>query len=57
MDSVLCVCVFCLHVCVSVYHVYTWCLRWPERELDPQGLDLQMVVSSHVHAGNRTRVL
>lgn len=50
-------CMFVLPACVSVYDVYTWWLTWPERELDPQGLDLQMVVSSHVHAGNRTQVL
>lgn len=54
--------VFCVHVFfflpayLSVYPVCAWCPQRPEVVTDPLELELQMIVSLHVDAGNRTQV-
>jgi hypothetical protein len=37
--------------------VHFWCLRKPEEVLDPLGLELKIIMSHYVDAGNRTQVL
>lgn len=44
----------CLSACVCPLHV--WCLRRSE-EVDPLGLELHEVASSHVGAGNPSQIL
>lgn len=51
-----CVCVFCLHVCVCTMGMSD-AHGGEQRALALLELDLQMVVSCHVGAGNRTWIL
>lgn len=37
------------------HQVHAWCLRRSEMGLDPQELELRVVVSNHVGAGNQAR--
>jgi hypothetical protein len=46
-----------LPACVPVYYLSVWCLRGQKRLLDLLKLDLGMVVSHLVDAGNQTWVL
>lgn len=43
-----------LHTCMSMYHFYAWCQK---RVLDPLGLEVQIIMSHYVGAGNETSVL
>lgn len=52
-----CFCRCCLSACMFVHHLYTWCTERPEEDVGFPGLELQMDVSCHVGAGNRTSVL
>ena len=38
--------------CMFVHHVCAWCIQSQKRVLDPLGLELKMVVSLCVDAGN-----
>jgi hypothetical protein len=42
---------FCL---MYVHHVCAWCHRIQKRMLEPLQLELEMIVSHHVCAGNQT---
>jgi hypothetical protein len=42
---------------ISVHHVHTWFPQRPEEEVRCPELELEMVVSSHMNAGNQTQVL
>lgn len=46
-----------LTVCVPVYHLHAWCPQRPEEGTGSHGLQLQMCVSCHGGARNRTWVL
>ena len=50
-------CMYDLPACMSVYHAHAWCPQGQKRMWAPLGPELQMVVSQHVGAGNRTQVL
>jgi hypothetical protein len=45
-------CMDALPVCIPVHHMCACAHRGQKRTLAPLGLTLQMVVSSHVDAGN-----
>jgi hypothetical protein len=58
--SVLYVCMYvCMYVCICMYvHcVHSWCLQKSEEDIGSLELELQMVVGTHVNAGNWTWVL
>ena len=53
--SVLYVCMYvCMYVCICMYvHcVHSWCLQKSEEDIGSLELELQMVVGTHVNAGN-----
>lgn len=45
--------VFCLQVCMSLYHSGAWCPQRSEKDLRSLELELQMVGSHIVGAGNQ----
>lgn len=41
-----------LPTCMCVYHLHAWCPQSTEEAVRPLELELQMVVSCHMNAGN-----
>lgn len=39
---------------MTIYKVCAWCLQRPERSLEHLELDLQVIMTHHVSAGNET---
>lgn len=53
--------IVCVHehlpVCVSLYHMCSWCLWRPEEGIVPWELELKVVTTSHICAGNQIEFL